>query len=269
MLDDIRCTVWNSPATGRAYWLFADGTTVLPVISGGDGAGEGAGTGTGAGEGTGAAGTGEGAGTGATTMSQEQVTAIAARERAQGERAAAAKVAEELGMSVDDAKTFIAEAKQRELAAMTEADRKVAEAADATAKATARETAAAAREHSADVRAALIEAGVPRAKAERAARLVDSNPGDDAATITAAVESLRTDWAELFATAEGEGGEGGEGGKGGENSANGGKPNSGTPRGGTPRRSDSKPADGLARGKERAQQENVRRGIVPAATGAK
>lgn len=234
----------------------------------GAGGGGTAGTGT-AGEG-GTAGTGStgDAGTGEQGVPQAKVNEIAARERAQGERATAAAVAEQLGMSVEEAKKFIADAKTKERETLAEGDRKLAEAADREAAATKREEAAAAREHAADLRAALIEAGVPRTKAERASRLVDSKPGDDAKTITDAVEALKPDWPELFAAAEGE--EGGENGTGENKGAKKTGATSGSAKGGNGgSRKDAKPEDALARGAERARQAMEKRGVkVPAAAGS-
>jgi hypothetical protein len=234
----------------------------------GDGGGASAGTGTGA---AGDGGAGDGGAEGEPkTVPQDQVTAIAARERAQGERAAAAKVAEALGMTVEEAKTFIDGAKERERAAMTEADRKLAEATDKEKAATAATAKAAEREHNANVRVALIDAGVPKAKAERAARLVDAAIGADDAAIKTSIESLKGDWPEMFATVEEGEGDDGKGGANGDGKTKG-KATSGTPGGKPPARADSKPTDALARGAERARTDMAKRGIKvpePAGTGS-
>lgn len=195
---------------------------------------------------------------------QSKVNDIATRERQQGERSAIAKVAEELGMSVEDAKKFIKDAKNADRQKMSEADRKLDEAAEKEAAAVRREEAAALRELNADVRATLIEAGVPRARADKAARLLDLKPGDDAKTITAAVEDLKPDWPELFVAKNDDDDDT-------KAKSNGnGRATDGDPKKSAPSRANNgKGSDALERGKDRAREANERRGIrVPAPAGS-
>ncbi|WP_256789828.1 hypothetical protein [Frankia sp. AvcI1] len=155
----------------------------------------------------GAAGTGTGdSGTAAErTFSQADLDRIGAREKAQGRKAAAAELAEALGMSVDDAKRIIGEHQARAHADKTEVQR-AAEARQAAelAAATAQAEAAQVR-HGAAVERALLLAGValPEDGADEAlagvARLVTAEPGADAAAITAAVTALKGRFPGLFA----------------------------------------------------------------------
>lgn len=103
-------------------------------------------------------------------------------------------------MTPEEAKTKLAEAVERERAAMTEAERKTAEAAERERKAEERERAATERERAADVRAALLEAGVKVDKATRAAQLVIGDLGDKAKAdeIKTAVDTVKADAPEWF-----------------------------------------------------------------------
>lgn len=187
------------------------------------------------------------------TFTQEQVNALVAKERRETEAAATRKLTETLGMDPAEAAAAIAKAKEAELAAMGEADRKLAEAAERESKAEAREAAAAAREHESTVRDLLVESGVPASKAKTAVRLLDVKAGDDDATIKAAIEAVKVDWPEMF-TAE----------------VTPPKPApSGLPGGNPPKPGDPKnSADALVRGKDRAAKLLERRGGKPVTAGA-
>ena len=138
------------------------------------------------------------------TFTQAELTAIATREKAEGEKAAIAKVAETLGMSVEDAAKAIKAQRDRDTAAMTEVERREAAATEREQAAVAREQAATAREHQASVRLALREAGIalPTDKADeamaRAVGMVTAQPGADDAAIRAEVEQLKTTWPGMF-----------------------------------------------------------------------
>jgi DNA-binding transcriptional MerR regulator len=138
------------------------------------------------------------------TFTQAELDRIAGRERAQGKRAAEQAFAADLGMSVEEVKAALKAKNDADLAAMSEADRKLAEANDLVKTATAREAAAAARDRSADIRAALADADVPSKVAGRLLSLVDAELGGnpaDADHIAAAIEAVKTDLPALFAPA--------------------------------------------------------------------
>lgn len=185
------------------------------------------------------------------TLTQEQVNAIVARERRAATEAAEARVSEALGMTADEAKTRLAAATAAERAAMTEADRRLAEATEREQKADVREQAAAAREHESNVRDALIAAGVPATKAKGAARLLEVDLGADDTKIASALVTMKAEWPELFTTTtDGTPAAG----------APAVLPPSGLPAGRTPTPSDNKnAADGLTRGSDRAKKMQEKR----------
>lgn len=143
------------------------------------------------------------------TYDEAHVQRVAAQQKAEGERAATAKIAEQLGMTPEEAKTKLDAATAAERAAMDEATRKQAEAADAKAVAD-KATADAARETTtAKVTQALLVAGVDlggqaakdEERAEKlamAARLVTVDPGADDAAIKAAVDRVKATVPQLF-----------------------------------------------------------------------
>lgn len=204
------------PSTGRPAWRFADGT-ILPVIAGGaDGDGATApGTQGGQGGNEGGAGTGAGgaAGTaGARTFSQEELAATAAREKAEGRRAAEAHIAEQLGMKPEEAARLLREAAEAKKAAMDEADRKALEADEKARAAEAKEAAALERERLANLKLALAGAVRPDrlAAALAVAPTVDGFADFDLSTDTgqaalgAAVAKAYPEWAPT-ATGDGTG----------------------------------------------------------------
>lgn len=138
------------------------------------------------------------------TFTQADLDRIAAREKTQGRKAAEQAFAEQLGVSVTEAADIIKAHQQRAEADKTEMQR-AAEARQAAEQdaATARQEAAQVR-HAAAVERALLTAGValPDDGADEAlagvARLVAADPGADAATITAAVSTLKIRFPGLF-----------------------------------------------------------------------
>ncbi len=123
-------------------------------------------------------------------------------------KAAEKAIADSLGVSIDEAKTIIAERKAAAEAAQSETEKAVAAAKVREDAATARETAAAARERQTDAKAALLAAGIklPEApedrakKLSRATSLLLAEAGEDAdeAAIAIAAETLKTEMPELF-----------------------------------------------------------------------
>lgn len=141
------------------------------------------------------------------TFTQEEVSAMLTREKDQGKRAAEEAIAKQLGVSIEDAKKLIADAKKREDAEKSEAQ-KAREAADAEKAEAERNKSEAARErHATRVERALLRA-LPKdldddkldARVSKLTRLIDVEVGADDAAIKAAVEELRKEWPELFPT---------------------------------------------------------------------
>lgn len=165
------------------------------------------------GEGGAGAGTGGGAGSneggGSKTYDEAHVQRVAAQQKAEGERAALARAAEALGMSVEDAKKKLEAAEKAEREAMGEADRKVAEAADREKAAQAKEAAATRAQIDAKITQQLLVHGVDLGpqdakddeRAERlaiAARMVSVADNADDAAIKAAVERVKAMVPQLF-----------------------------------------------------------------------
>jgi membrane protein involved in colicin uptake len=102
-------------------------------------------------------------------------------------------------MPVAEAKKVLKAQEDARKAAMTEAERLAAEAAEEKTKATTATQAAAQTQHDAAVTIALVRAGVHPDKLEWAARLVGAPVGADAAAITAAIEAAKAAVPEVFA----------------------------------------------------------------------
>lgn len=173
--------------------------------SGGDGGGNSGGGSSG--------GDGGGAGGGERTLTQADVDRIVSQRVNETKTATERQVAESLGVSIDEAKRIIAEAKEQEDAQKTEAQR-AREAADAEKAAAAEEKKTAASDrHAAKVERALLRAGVTDEDDEkldkrltRLSRLIDVEVGADEAAIKAAVDALKVEEPALFGTPAGEGG---------------------------------------------------------------
>lgn len=194
----------------RRPWLLA----ALPVeggaAGGGDGGAGGAGAGAGAG-GTGAVAPGTGAE--AKTYDEAHVQRVGAQQKAEGERVALAKVAETLGVTVEEAKKIIDEKRAADDKEKSEAQL-AREAADREKAVATTATAAAAQETlNAKITQALLASGVDLGAADAkdedraeklgmVARLVNVAPGADDATIKAAIERVKTNVPALFAPAK-------------------------------------------------------------------
>lgn len=140
------------------------------------------------------------------TFTQDELTALAAKEKAQGERAGARaaleKVAADLGFTnLDDAKAFIEEGRKAKEAQMSEYEKRERELADREAKADAREKAAAARERIANRRAILAGLGATGVDLEDAVALLRVPDDADDTAIIEAAEALKGRRGELFGTA--------------------------------------------------------------------
>jgi DNA-binding transcriptional MerR regulator len=119
-----------------------------------------------------------------------------AAEKAQAERAAIAKVATDLGVSVEDAKTIIKERHDADAARLSEAEKSAQAAAKDKADAEKLKAEAAADRHAAKVERALIAAGGN----VKTARMIDLQPGATDDEIKTAVEALKTEIPALFTT---------------------------------------------------------------------
>ncbi|MFE9491391.1 hypothetical protein ACFYNF_33975 [Streptomyces sp. NPDC006641] len=137
------------------------------------------------------------------TFTQAEVEALAAKEKAQGQRAGARTALEEFAAehgfsNVDDAKTFIAAARKAQDDALTEQEKRERELADREAKAEAREKAAEARERAANRRAVLVGLGATGDDLDDATALLRVPDDADEATLQDAADKLKARRPELF-----------------------------------------------------------------------
>ncbi|MFF6931501.1 hypothetical protein [Streptomyces californicus] len=137
------------------------------------------------------------------TFTQDEVASLAAKEKAQGERAGARaaleKVAADLGFSnLDDAKTFIEEGRKAKEAQLSEQQKKERELAEREARADAREKAAEARERTANRRALLVGLGATGDDLDDAAALLRVPDDADDEDVQAAADALKQRRPELF-----------------------------------------------------------------------
>ena len=138
-------------------------------------------------------------------FSQEELERIAAREKSQGERAGARKALEDFAAehgfnNVDDAKAFIAAARQAEEAKKTEEQKRQEELDRREAELAAREAAAIARERAANRRAVLVGLGATGDDLEDAAALLRVADDADETAVREAAEKLKERRPELFGT---------------------------------------------------------------------
>ncbi|MDX3343515.1 hypothetical protein PV409_36760 [Streptomyces sp. ME02-6979.5a] len=137
------------------------------------------------------------------TFTQDELTALAAKEKAQGERAGARaaleKVAADLGFTnLDDAKTFIEEGRKAQEAQLSEQQKRERELAEREAKADAREKAAEARERTANRRALLVGLGATGDDLDDAAALLRVADDAEDEDVQAAADALKQRRPELF-----------------------------------------------------------------------
>lgn len=137
------------------------------------------------------------------TFTQDEVTSLAAKEKAQGERAGARRALEEFAAengfkNADDAKTFIETARQAQQDAMSEQEKREQALAKREQELAAREAAAVARERSANRRAVLVGLGATGDDLEDAAALLRVDDDADDATVQDAAAKLKDRRPELF-----------------------------------------------------------------------
>lgn len=171
----------------------------------GDGSGGSGGSGDGGqgGSGSGDGGTGGAGSSGGVTFTADQqaeVNRITGQRTAEATRAAIRQVAQDLGMTVDEAKQFIAEKKAADEAAKSEEQKRLDAIAAKERDAEAKDAAAAAKVRDADIRIALAEAGATGQELRDAAVLIGAGLAADAdeAAITTAVDDLKKRRGELF-----------------------------------------------------------------------
>ncbi|MFB7222460.1 hypothetical protein [Streptomyces sp. NPDC056227] len=136
-------------------------------------------------------------------FTQAEVESLAAKEKAQGQRAGARTALEEFAAehgfsNVDDAKAFIAAARKAQDDALTEQQKRERELADREAKAEAREKAAEARERTANRRAVLVGLGATGDDLDDASALLRVPDDADEATLQDAADKLKARRPELF-----------------------------------------------------------------------
>lgn len=136
---------------------------------------------------------------GPASFSQEEVNAIATREKAEGERAAERKLAEQLGVPVAEAKKILQAHKDAQTAALTEAERAKQEAEQEKEAAAKDRAEAAAERLLVKKERALIRAGLHEGRLGRAVKLVEvDDPAADDAALDKAVGDLKKEMPELF-----------------------------------------------------------------------
>ncbi|MFI0929616.1 hypothetical protein ACH4TP_37695 [Streptomyces sp. NPDC021012] len=140
-------------------------------------------------------------------ISQDQLSALAAKEKAQGERSGARKALEKFAAdngfsTVEDAQTFITAARKAHEDALTEEQKRAAELDRREQELAAREAAAAKAQRDADRRSALAGLGATGDDLTDALALLQAGLADDtdAVALTAAAEALKARRPELFGT---------------------------------------------------------------------
>lgn len=137
------------------------------------------------------------------SFTQEDLDRIAAKEKAQGQRAGARQALEEFAAehgfsNVDDAKAFIAAARQAEDAKKSEDQKRQEELERREQELTAREAAAEAKARAAARREVLAGLGATGADLTDAAKLLDVADDADEQTVTDAASALKERRPELF-----------------------------------------------------------------------
>ncbi|MFE1949915.1 hypothetical protein ACFW9D_05535 [Streptomyces sp. NPDC059524] len=137
------------------------------------------------------------------TFTQEDLERIAAKEKAQGQRAGARQALDEFAAehgftTVDDAKAFIAAARKAQQDALSEEEKRRQELEKREQDLAAREAAAIARERAAARRAVLVGLGATGDDLEDAAALLRVADDADEQAVADAAEKLKERRPELF-----------------------------------------------------------------------
>ncbi|TXS68947.1 hypothetical protein, partial [Streptomyces sp. sk2.1] len=140
-----------------------------------------------------------------TSRTQAEVEALAAKEKAQGQRAGARTALEEFATehgfsNVDDAKAFITAARKAQQDALSEDEKRRQQLEQRERELTAREAAATVRERDAHRRTVLVGLGATGDDLEDAAALLRVDDSADESTVRGAAEKLKERRPELFGT---------------------------------------------------------------------
>lgn len=138
-------------------------------------------------------------------FTQEDLDRIAAKEKAQGQRAGARQALEDLATELgftnpDDVKTFVAAARKAQQDALSEEERRRQELEQREQELATREAAAVARERAANRRAVLVGLGATGDDLEDAAALLRVADDADDQAVREAAEALKGRRPELFGT---------------------------------------------------------------------
>ncbi|WP_042174538.1 DUF4355 domain-containing protein [Streptomyces sp. NBRC 110035] len=138
-------------------------------------------------------------------FTQDDLDRIAAKEKAQGQRAGARQALEDLATELgftnpDDVKTFVAAARKAQQDALTEEERRRQELEQREQELATREAAATARERAANRRAVLVGLGATGDDLEDAAALLRVADDADDQTVQDAAAALKERRPELFGT---------------------------------------------------------------------
>jgi hypothetical protein len=128
-----------------------------------------------------------------------------AREKADGRASVEREIAEKLGMSLDDAATLIQKGREAEQANMTEAEKKLAEAAERETKANTRYQEGTQLLRDMMCQDALMAQGMTREQARQAVPLMNIQGQVTLDSIVAAAEAVRLGFPQLFAAPAGGG----------------------------------------------------------------
>lgn len=148
------------------------------------------------------------------TFTQEELDRYAGRRAGEVQRKTKQEIADQLGVSLDDAKKIIEAAREAEAAAKTEAQRELEAASQAKAEAEKAKADAAAERFQSKLERKLYAAGVGAGLTDseddqrkrdglmaRALRMVDLAPDADDEAIAAEIEQIKADVPGLFTTA--------------------------------------------------------------------
>lgn len=146
------------------------------------------------------------------SMTQDELTALATREKSQGERAGARKALEKFAAdhgftTVEDAEQFIAAARQAQQDALSEEDKRRQELEKREQELAAREASAVARERAAIRKSALVQLGATGSDLEDALALLErdlrDSPDADEQAVQTAAQALKERRQALFGAGQG------------------------------------------------------------------
>lgn len=136
------------------------------------------------------------------TFTQDDLTRVATKEKQEGKAAAERELAEQLGVPLDQAKQIIADARAKDEATKTEAQKDRDAAAREKSEAEAEKAVAKQEVHDARLERAFAKEGLDLddsdEKVKRLVRLVSSEVGSSYEDILAEVKTLKTDFPALF-----------------------------------------------------------------------